>query len=277
MNAKTDFVTALQTLPDELKEYLSKTIPALQVIPLPTDEKTATVAQGILAYNINLILKQYEGLPLLPMLLRAGQLNPVFQGILLASLEYIDGSDKAKLDVLTPERGAIYYGWFDGWRVQLTGDEKPVKVTGRVNGETFDFAPSANGLYTGSYPTPIGEHQAYITAELKNDTLEALVGFSVRHWSEAPTIPEDGGTYPPNTRLKLDPGKSAKDVTGVTATIENTTITLTKQDDGSWLSGQIDNILKGLIGSATTLAFQIGTLAYQRDKIIRFGVGESSI
>lgn len=258
-NLKADFIAALiADLPKAVADFLDKQIPTLQEIAWPTTEEAANIATGQLSYNLNLILKQFEGLTPLPVLLRAGQHNPVFQGILLSMLEYVAGSQQAKISFIAPAPGGVYYGWFGEWKVKVSGDEKPEKVTVQCNGEEFSLTPgSEQGVYEASWPVPIGEWQAYAKAYLKTNTPEALTGFSVRHWSDMPTIPEDGGSYQEISSAIAETGLSTENLATVEVSIAEKTYTLTKQAAQFAFDG-VESLAKGAYTGTISFATKAG-------------------
>lgn len=263
--------------PEPLKNFLTTPLPEIPTIAWPTTEAAAAIATGQLAAIVAQILQPFGGIAPVLVILHAGQRNRVYQNIMLSMLEYIEGSEQAQIAIVAPVAGAIYYGsYIDPWQVQITGDAKPEKVTVTVNGETTELAPGTEGRYEGIIPIPIGEWQATATAKLKTDTLEALIGFSVRRVEEMPTSPEDGGTYALKTPITVNPG--AANVTSVTAKIADQTVTLTKQDDGIWqtLAEQLDSVLADLIGMPALISFNIGLNAMEYEKHVHFSVEEST-
>jgi hypothetical protein len=267
-NPKSAFVAALQETPDSIKNFLEVQIPDFQDISWPTDSDAAIIANGQLAYNVNLLLKQFSGLTLIELLLRIGQHNPVTQGILLSCLEYLPGSQTSKVLFVAPQVGGIYYGWFSEWQVRIQGDEKPSKVTCLINGEEFDLSPGAEtGVYEASWPVAIGEWQATATATFATHTGEALAGFSIRHWADAPTTPEEGGRYTLDqlSKLRLDAGNSANAVKTVTASSENTSVSLVKAATETYflaalgdLAAEWESMLAGAVsGRLVWLLFEI--------------------
>lgn len=244
-DAKSMFIEAIRNTPAGIKDFLKKEIPSFAGISWPTDKDAAILANGQLAANVNLLLQQFSGLTLVELLLRIGQHNVVTQGILLSCLEASQIADDTKVFFLSPKPGGIYYGWFSEWKVRIQGEEKPDKVTCLVNGEEFDLAPGGeSGVYVASWPVAIGEWQATATATFATHTGEALAGFSIRHWEDAPTVPEEGGHYTVDDlkQLSLSSGNSTDDVKTVTVSLDDTTVELQKS-----LAPSL--VFTGLIGS----------------------------
>ena len=125
--ANLNFSAKCRVIP-ELESFLAKTIPSIGTIPPPATVDEAIVANGKAAANINNILAEFSGLPLLELLLRVGQYNEVLQGILAASLEYIEGSDRSLLIVSPTSDGA----YTDDQEIQFScdtpGDMQPNQV-----------------------------------------------------------------------------------------------------------------------------------------------------
>lgn len=85
---KNDLQEALDYIPLG-KFNFNTTIPPLEETLLPVDVDEAVLVQGILAHNINCILKQFEGFPPLVMLARLGQHNEALQLMAAASVQYL--------------------------------------------------------------------------------------------------------------------------------------------------------------------------------------------
>ncbi|MDY0094828.1 MAG: hypothetical protein RBT80_19205 [Candidatus Vecturithrix sp.] len=84
---KTSLKDALDYMPLGAFDFYT-TIPILDTTTLPTDVDEAIITQGILAHNINEILRQFEGFPPLVMLARLGQHNEALQLMAAASVQY---------------------------------------------------------------------------------------------------------------------------------------------------------------------------------------------
>jgi hypothetical protein len=108
MSIKDDFLAALDAdFPSALNDLLDRTIPNIPTIGWPTEVEDAIIAQGQLASNINVILKQFEGLPVVQMMMHLGQKNRTVQNLLLTSLEYLErgGGD---FDIVSPLSGQVF-------------------------------------------------------------------------------------------------------------------------------------------------------------------------
>lgn len=101
---KQDIKDALFELPAGLGEHINKEIPVLETISMPTDVDSAIVAQGILAYNINLILKEFEGLYLLRVFLHIGQHNTALQALAALSMQIFE--TPGLFTIISPEATA---------------------------------------------------------------------------------------------------------------------------------------------------------------------------
>lgn len=110
MPDKTDMLAEVETdLPDGIKNFLETVIPTLTATTAPTDEASSIIVQGILAHNLNTILKAFEGLTLAAIPLYIGQLNTVNQGLLCASLEVIeDTTTENGFEIINPKEGHVY-------------------------------------------------------------------------------------------------------------------------------------------------------------------------
>ena len=279
---KQAFIDALAETPAGIADFLTTPIPEFQDISFPQDKDGAIIANGQLAANVNTLLQAFSGLTLVELLLRIGQHNPVPQGILLALLEYVEGAQDTKMTFIAPVPGGVYYGWFADWKVQINGPTTPESVTVLVNGEAFPLTPGGGaGIYTASWPVPIGEWDAYATAKYAGGNApEALAGFSVRHWSEASTMPEEGGEYAANDfkTLRISTGNSTNDIDSITATVGARDIALTKSS-GSWES-TVDDLAEYILtnlGVAAQLTFKIVPITYEAYNLDRhFGLSPSA-
>ena len=117
-DVKQQFITALNTTPDGIDEFLETPIPTVDSFTKPTDIDSSIIAQGVLAYNINEILRAFGGLTIVELLLRIGQHNSVLQGALLAGLEYIE-KESFEFTIVSPTPTGIY---LVGQDVQFTAD-----------------------------------------------------------------------------------------------------------------------------------------------------------
>jgi hypothetical protein len=126
-------------MPEGVIEFLETSLPTPVSITEPSTVDDAIVAQGKLAYNINLILTQFAGLKVLEVILRIGQLNPVLHGMLATALEYIEGSERS-IDIVSPTADGSYT---DDQTIQFScdtpGDVQPVTVTVSVPETGDDF------------------------------------------------------------------------------------------------------------------------------------------
>jgi hypothetical protein len=100
---KDDFIASWDDmLPDGVKNFAETAIPELLSITALSTVDEAIIAQGILAYNLNLILKQFEGFTLIDLILHIGQKNAVNKAIMLASLEYVDKGGEWEFSIVAP-------------------------------------------------------------------------------------------------------------------------------------------------------------------------------
>jgi hypothetical protein len=108
MSAKDDFLEALDDdFPTALKDLLDRTIPSIPAISFPSEIEPAIIAQGQLAANINLILQQFEGLPVIQMMMHIGQKNKTVQNLLLTSLEFLDRGEY-EIEIISPVDGQVF-------------------------------------------------------------------------------------------------------------------------------------------------------------------------
>jgi hypothetical protein len=102
---KDSLLTALNTLPDGIQEFLAVALPEIESISVPTTTDDAIIAQGVLAANINTWMEAYVGLCPIEMLLRIGQKNEALQCLLLSALEYFGTAD---FSVSSPADDAVF-------------------------------------------------------------------------------------------------------------------------------------------------------------------------
>ena len=212
---KKQLIEALQILPEGVAEFLDKKIPELQTFEEPTSEESAVLAQGILAYNLNKILIEFSGFTPLPFLLRAGQHNPVYQGILLASLQAF--AKPSAVQIEAPVANGQYYGVFLDWQVsvQVQEENELVSLMGKLDGEEFELTSGTGEFFTAEWPCPTGDHLFEAVATFADEQTErANVAFRVASWSEMPTVPANGETLAVQAESEISiqafPGASAK-------------------------------------------------------------------
>lgn len=160
-NSKELLIEALNSTPDGIDAFLETGIPALLTIGEPTTVDAAIIAQGQLAYNLNLVLKAFEGLTPIELLLRIGQHNSVLQGALLAGLELVSG-ERAEFDFyfVFPSSGGVYQpGDFTFVVDVVKGFEAVVAINcfvfqGDEQKATIDMSPMPDTTrYSGLYAT----------------------------------------------------------------------------------------------------------------------------
>lgn len=192
MSVKTDFIQDFRATPEGIATFLETEIPTLAAISTPVDVDAAIIAQGVLAMNLNLILKAFEGLTPIELILRIGQHNSVLESAMLAGLEYLEGdTENAQTDfeILEPSAGTTY----------LPGN---VRFNVRVNNghivqmavEIGELAPIAldsddgNAFYGYAHIEDVGSYTATVTALFDNDaTQTGTVSFVLATSTEPPT------------------------------------------------------------------------------------------
>lgn len=189
MGVKEDLITAINYTPDGINSKLNTGIPALDATTLPTDVDSAILTQGILAHNINQILKAFEGLTPVELLLRIGQKSPALQGAFLSGLEFV--GNIGEIDFVEPLDNSVYYGVFITWKVELIrGGLSSLK--GYIGEDEFEFQLVEENLYSVDWPVAIGKHSASIEAIFEDGSVLAKkVTFTV---ADFVTVPEDSGT-----------------------------------------------------------------------------------
>jgi hypothetical protein len=109
MSVKAEFIEKIRATPDGISGFLTKPIPALEDIAMPTDVDSSILAQGKFCVNVNKIALQFVGLTLVELILRVGQHSNVAEALLFAGLEYLQASN-AQQDfvILEPADGQAY-------------------------------------------------------------------------------------------------------------------------------------------------------------------------
>lgn len=108
MSVKDEFLAAIdEDFPSSLKDKLNITIPSVPGISFPTEVEPSIIAQGQLAANLNLILQQLEGLPIVEMMMHLGQKNKAIQNMLLTCLEFLDRG-QMEIQILSPLSGQVF-------------------------------------------------------------------------------------------------------------------------------------------------------------------------
>ncbi len=201
MSVKDAFIIdLLQDMPAALLNHVETQIPSVVTVSCPTTIEASIIAQGVLAYNLNEILKAFQGLPWVELQLRTGQRNITEIGKLLASLEVIQaGGDD--ISIIVPQEGATYYGWFDEFRATADGVESMRVTVGAADSEEMTLQ---DGVWQCLFPIPIGQHTAEFEAfTADGEVLTASVSFTVAKFE---TYPGDGDTIPSGqTTVTLDP------------------------------------------------------------------------
>lgn len=176
MGVKDQFLQALDEVPEGLTGFTTKVIPSLESFSSPSDVDAAIIAQGKLAYNLNLILKEFEGMTPIELFLRIGQRNTVVKALLLAALQYVSQTELHDFNVSLPQSGIVHTpGQIDfaakvttglddltAFYVNVTGPEnKTVQLSPNEEDETLfegqeEF--SQTGLYTAVFTAEFGDY-----------------------------------------------------------------------------------------------------------------------
>jgi len=212
-NAKQALIDALNSTVPGIDDFIGTPIPELEEITSTFDADNPTQNNEILAYNVNKILKTFEGLIPVELILRIGQKNETIQAMLLAGLEYI-GAGEASMTVVAPVASGEYYGWFDSWIVNVTGG-MVTSVSVTVDGETFPLLDDGETNYLGLWPIAVGTHTATIKAVFEDNTSKIeTISFEVKHCEDIVTIPTDD-TYTTLTTITANTELLTEDLTSV--------------------------------------------------------------
>lgn len=186
MGIKDQFIQALDEVPEGISEFTSRAIPTFPVVGWPEDVDAAIIAQGQLAANINILLKTFEGLTPVELLLRLGQRNDVMKAMLLAGLQYISEQTLHEFTILEPGEGQSYPSGMISFKAQVTsGLDDMYLFQVEVDEETFSLGSNEEDetIWEGEKELSVGEYEAIFTASF-GDTdnpyyAEHSVNFSV--------------------------------------------------------------------------------------------------
>ena len=265
-NARQAFIDELNSTVTGIDDFIDTPIPVLTEITTSFDADNPTRNNEILAYNVNKILRAFQGLTPIELILRIGQKNETMQAMLLAALEYVGGGENS-LTVISPIADGEYYGWFDTCICDITGGTvKSVSVT--FDGESFPMEASGDSRYTCITALAIGSHTATIKANFDDNTsTETTVTFEVKHWSEIVTIPGDMQSYTTLPLISAETGAITEDLTGVECTYddggENTGLwTLVKGSPG-WIFDNIETLAAGTYNAVFTFCYTSAGIAHK--------------
>lgn len=176
MGVKEAFLQALDEVPEGISEFTDRPIPAFSVVGWPEDVDAAIIAQGQLAANLNILLKTFEGLTPVELLLRLGQRNEVMKAMLLAGLQYVSQTELHDFNILVPESGIVHTpGQIDfaaevitglddltAFSVDVTGPENKTIQLAQDEGNENRFEGQAEftqtGLYTAVFTAEFGDY-----------------------------------------------------------------------------------------------------------------------
>lgn len=176
MGLKEQFLQALDEVPGGIANFTETAIPTLATISDPSDVDSAIIAQGKLAYNLNLILKEFEGMTPIELFLRIGQRNTVVKALLLAALQYVSQTELHDFNILLPESGIVHTpGQIDftaevttglddltAFYVDVTGPENKIVqlAQNEENKNRFEGQEefTQTGLYTAVFTAEFGDY-----------------------------------------------------------------------------------------------------------------------
>lgn len=167
MGIKEDFLQALDEVPAGLTEFTDRAIPTFPVVGWPEDVDAAIIAQGQLAANINILLKTFEGLTPVELLLRLGQRNEVMKAMLLAGLQYVSSQSLHEFTIIAPGEGQSYPSGNIQFQAQVTsGLEDLYLFQVEVDGETVSLGSNEEDetLWEGEKELSEGEYSAIFQA-----------------------------------------------------------------------------------------------------------------
>lgn len=222
-DAKQALIEALDTdFSAELLAVLDRKFPVVNTVSVPTTVDDAIIITGQVNANFNnQFLLTLSGLPVYELLLKAGQLNKVFQDMLLSGLQY--SGDTAIGSIIAPKQGGVYYGYFDGWQV-TTERETPQAVNISCNGQ-IESMSNSGGLWKCAFPIPVGSHTAVVSMVYANaKTSQESVSFRVLHWEDMPASLSESDGW-----ITIDVGDSADMIDACTLEIDGVPVKMTKQ------------------------------------------------
>jgi len=193
---KQTFLEAVRLTPEGIENFLTTPIPTLAEISQPSDVDSAIIANGVLAYNLNLIFKAFEGLTPVELFLRIGQHNSVLESAMIAGMEYIQGSDSAEngITITAPESGVSY----SPGEMKFACAVQNAFATGctmELDGQSVKMLSVNNSTYQQYVTvTTTGDHSVSMTATFEDgNTQSASVSFSIAEPGEEPPPEPPGG------------------------------------------------------------------------------------
>lgn len=182
MGVKDQFLQALDEVPEGISGFTDRAIPTFPVVGWPEDVDAAIIAQGQLAANINILLKTFEGLTPVELLLRLGQRNEVMKAMLLAGLQYLSEQSLHDFTILEPEEGQSYSAGSISFKAQITsGLDDLYLFQVEVDEETFSLGSNEEDetIWEGEKELSEGEYEATFTASFGDTDDPYLVEHSV--------------------------------------------------------------------------------------------------
>lgn len=197
---KAALIAALSELPDGLQNFLSVTLPAVTQVAAADETATEALSAYLLA-----VFSQFEGLTLLEIPMRIGQLNDWNIAGVLAGLEQWEGADtgeevpgseeRADFEIIAPQSGATYQIGAIRFQVKATAGTLQyvtAQQIGGTGGPAFDLKES-NGQFWGlTYVHEAGSYTFTITGSFAGDRPSVLKDVSF-------TIADDGSGTPGET------------------------------------------------------------------------------
>lgn len=195
-NLKQQFIDAFRATPDGISEFLTAPVPTLETITSPADVDAAIIAQGKLAANLNLILKTFEGLTPIELLLRIGSHSPVAEIAALAGWQYINASSAQQdFSITAPTAGSTYQP--GNLRLSCSAGNGQIKqVAVEIEGQSpIALESSDDGLsfygYARFEAEETGEFTATFSALFSDDSTQtASVSFTIDAEAEEAELAE---------------------------------------------------------------------------------------
>ena len=163
---KQEFVEELfKDIPEGVAKFLTTPFGVIDEIEMPTDEKSAKIACGILATNLNnAFLRPFSGFTPAEALMRIGSKNAVHVSAMLSGLEVIAGAG-GKLTPIAPTDGGVYESNFEiqakgvgliGVGLLINDDIIALQEQGGI-WKGKPKTPFASGIYSGAFIGTFGD------------------------------------------------------------------------------------------------------------------------
>ena len=175
---------AFDFLPEGLSEFLNTPIPEMEAGIWPIDDvDTAIIMQGILAYNLNMILSAFEGLHLIKIFMHIAQHNEVLQMLGGTSLKFL--WDEHDFIIIEPNAAVSYAPGENTVSIQITKGADTVESVSctaylQSNGTVITMQQDDDpSLYIGDITYQAGVYEIYFVVNFAGRLRSKFVTITV--------------------------------------------------------------------------------------------------